>query len=169
MIIIFIFQSGSTGNPKGVVLTHFNLVNCLISLLCIATHAVGKVQVHIEEQGWDSIILKLKLVGIWNPDQSGFWMVENRLGYKCPRCWMGSEIRELDHLKFGQMAAILPKPFEILTKTSGFWTVQFSNGWDQSYSSSIWNQTFKMLGFQMFQDLKWLDFRSLLYLLFRVL
>ena len=28
------------------------------------------------------------------------------------------------------------KPFDIWTKTAGFWMVRFSNGWDQSYSSS---------------------------------
>jgi long-subunit acyl-CoA synthetase (AMP-forming) len=49
LILNFAFQSGSTGNPKGVVLTHFNLVNCLLSLIVIATHAVGKVRVREQE------------------------------------------------------------------------------------------------------------------------
>ena len=40
-----VLQSGSTGNPKGVVLTHFNLVNCLLSLLVVATHAVNIIRV----------------------------------------------------------------------------------------------------------------------------
>ena len=30
------------------------------------------------------------------------------------------------------------KPFEIKTKMSGFWLVQFSNGWDHSYSQTLW-------------------------------
>ena len=46
---------------------------------------------------------------------------------------MGSEIREPNHLKSGQVAGILSK--------------------------TIWNLTFKKFGLQMFADFEWLDFR----------
>ena len=78
---------------------------------------------------------KLNTVGIWNPDQSGFQMIKN--GCK----WSGSEVRNPNQLKSGQMAAILSKPFEI-PKKSRFWMVQFLNVWDwsisQRWSPIIW-------------------------------
>ena len=78
---------------------------------------------------------KLNTVGIWNPDQSGFQMIKN--GCK----WSGSEVRNPNQLKSGQMAAILSKPFEI-RKKSRFWMVQFLNVWDwsisQRWSPIIW-------------------------------
>jgi len=44
LLTICLLQSGSTGNPKGVVLTHGNLVNSLAALLVISSYAVGDVR-----------------------------------------------------------------------------------------------------------------------------
>ena len=119
-------------------------------------------------------------MGIWNPDQSGFWMVKKRLGFKWYLFGMGSVIRNPNHLK-----SIIPtiwnpdkwqpfcqKPFEIRTKMSGFQMVWFSNGWDNSYSHSlsptIWKPDHLKSDLQKVRianvlDFKWLDFRSPLY------
>ena len=47
-------------------------------------------------------------------------MVKKRLVCKWSGFWMGSEIRKPNNLNSEQMALILSKPFEILTKMSGF-------------------------------------------------
>ena len=83
---------------------------------------------------------------------------------------MESEIQKPKHLKYGQMAAILSKPFEIIqTKMSRFWMVWFSNVCNHSYialpfkNQTASNPIFKKSGFQMFQVFEWSDFRSPLY------
>ena len=45
----------------------------------------------------------------WLTDKSGFWIVEIRLGYNWSGFWKGSEIQKPNHLKSGQMDAILSK------------------------------------------------------------
>ena len=39
------------------------------------------------------------IVGIWNPDKSGFYLVKKILVCKCPGFWIGSEIPKLKDLK----------------------------------------------------------------------
>ena len=68
-------------------------------------------------------------VGIWNPDQSRFWMVEKRFGCKWYKFQMGSEIQKPDLLKSSKLAAILSKTIWIPGKN-----IRFLNGWDQSHS-----------------------------------
>ena len=47
---------------------------------------------------------------------------------------MGFEIGKPNHLKSGQMAAILSKTIWNRTETTRFWMVRFWKGWDNSYS-----------------------------------
>ena len=64
-------------------------------------------------------------------------MSKKRLGYKWSTFWMGSKIWKPNHLKSGQMVAILSKIILIWAKMSGFQMVRFSNGWDYSYNLTI--------------------------------
>ena len=85
---------------------------------------------HHQQQTEDENCLKRNLqvtVGIWNLDSSGFRMVKKRLVWKWSKFWMGS-------WNPNKWPLFCPKPFKIQTKTSRFWMVRFSNGWDHSYS-----------------------------------
>ena len=102
-------------------------------------------------------------VGIWNLSKSGFCMVKKRLGCKWSGLWIGSEIWNSNHLKSGKWRPFCQKPFEIQTLTdfkwSGFQMVgAIGKAWPFE-NCTIWNQTFKKSGFQMFPYFKWLDFR----------
>ena len=84
-------------------------------------------------------------------------MVQNRLGGKWSGFPMGSEFRKPNHLKSGQMAAILSKTFDIWTKTSEFrmvGTIAIAKVRPFEIRSS------------KCPEFKWSDFRSILWTIF---
>ena len=84
-------------------------------------------------------------------------MVQNRLGGKWSGFPMGSEFRKPNHLKSGQMAAILSKTLDIWTKTSRFWmvgTIAIAKARPFEIRSS------------KSPKFKWSDFRSILWTIF---
>ena len=80
-------------------------------------------------------------MGIWNLTQAGFQMVQKRF---CWKFWISNGTWNPDQTiwNLAQWPPCCQKPFEIRTKTSRFWMVQFSNGWEYSYnhrkSPTIW-------------------------------
>ena len=108
--------------------------------------------------------LKFDLVWILNG--------QNSLGCKWSGFRMGSEIQKPNHLKSGQMAAILLKIIWNADKKHQdfewycFWmvgTIAIAKAWSFE-NRYIWNPTFKKSGFQMFPGFKWLDFRPQMYM-----
>ena len=86
-------------------------------------------------------------------------MVQKRLGWKWSGFWMGSEIWKPNHLKSGHKCLVFKwSSFQMVGTIAIAKAQPFEN-------RTIWNLTFKKSWFQMFPDLKWLDFRSPLYTL----
>ena len=96
-------------------------------------------------------------MGIWNLDSSRFLIVKNRMVCKWYGFQKGSKIQKPDHLKSGQMVAIVSKTIWNPDKD-----VQILNGWDYSYrksygpfenrtilKSDLQKSRFWMVGFQI--------------------